>query len=160
MKKSTVVMVVLVVLAVSTLIVTSVMSNNRKAQEDNDAIALVATWADRLDGQTKESGAYIRYKDASESEITEAVDPWQNYLVVQYSKGGFSEVLKVRSLGRDGKTHTKDDIVEQRQSTNLSGVGSGIKDNIEETAEKAGRGGASGIIQGLAEGAKKVKEKK
>jgi hypothetical protein len=126
---------------------------------DETAQALVNEWADRLDGQTKDSGSYILYRLASESSITEATDPWERCLVVQYSKGGFSEILKVRSLGPDGKTHTSDDIVAERQSTNLSGIGSGIKNNVEETAERAGRGGASGVVQGLAEGAKKVREK-
>ncbi len=165
MNKTTVItaVVAIAVLASAFFGIRGIIGWRARAAEEkvawDSARAMVMQWADRLDGNTKESGTYIRYGDAAESKIVEATDPWGNCLVVQYSKGGFSQILKVRSKGPDGNSHTDDDIWTERQSTNLSGIGSGIKENIEETAERAGRGGASGIIQGLAEGAKKVKEK-
>ena len=166
MNKTTVVTVVVVILvAVSGTIfgVRGVLNWQARIAEKEaaraNARALVDEWADRLDGNTNDSGTYIRYNDTAKSDIAEATDSWGNCLVVQYSRGGFTQILKVRSKGPDGNSHTPDDLWTERQSTNLSGIGSGIKDNIEETAERAGRGGASGIIQGIAEGKEKVKAK-
>ena len=66
----------------------------------------------------------------------------------------------MRSAGPDGMTDTKDDIVALRGSVNLKGVGAGVRQNIEETAGKGGRGLARGLVQGAREGlAKKDKPK-
>lgn len=111
---------------------------------------LVSIWADQLDGDTTSAGTYIKYNDANQGELPEK-DAWGHNLLYQYSRGGAIEAVKVRSIGRDGKPGTKDDIVYTKRSVNLAGVGSGIRDNIEATTENGGRGLIRGSLQGLKE---------
>jgi len=112
--------------------------------------ALTRRWADELDSQTTESGVYIRHQG---DQLPDA-DPWNNKLRVQYSQGGVNEIVKVTSAGPDGKFDTDDDIVEQRMTANLAGVGEGIKKNIGEVSENVASGAMKGTIQGVKEGIK------
>jgi hypothetical protein len=109
----------------------------------DDARAQCRQWADKLDKQTTETGIYVRWQ----GETLPDKDPWGNELRIDYSQGGVAESLTVRSFGPDGKSHTDDDIVEQRQSVNFKGVGTGIKKNAEETARHVGKGLVKGIIE-------------
>ncbi len=134
----------------------------RSARDDDECRAAVAEarakcrqWADKLDRQTTETGVYIRWQ----GETLPDKDPWGNDLRVDYSAGGLAENVTVRSLGPDGKSHTDDDVVEQRLSVNLKGVGAGIKKNAEETAHHIGKGLVRGVVDGGKEsirGAKKA----
>lgn len=76
------------------------------------------TWADRLDGDIKEDGAYRKFNDAHITSLPER-DPWGGVIKVKYSSVGIKEILKVISAGPDGKEGTRDDIVETRQSTRV-----------------------------------------
>lgn len=111
----------------------------------DEAKALVNRWADQLDTQTEATGIYVRRQGPLDN------DPWGSPLTVTYSQGGLAETLVVRSVGPDGVSHSKDDLVATRISMNVKGVGTGIKKNAEETAENAGRGFARGVIQGAKE---------
>jgi hypothetical protein len=115
----------------------------RQAAIDN-ARAQCRQWADKLDKETTETGVYIRWQ----GETLPDKDPWGNELRVDYSQGGVAESLTVRSLGPDGKSHTDDDIIEQRYSVNFKGVGTGIKKNAEETARNVGKGLVKGFVEG------------
>ncbi len=64
------------------------------------------------------------------------------------------EILKVSSAGPDGKFDTDDDLIQERSSTNLAGVGEGIKENIGDVAERAATGAVKGTFKGLKEGIK------
>lgn len=55
------------------------------------------------------------------------------------------EIVEVRSFGPDGKDHTKDDIVNERHSANLAGVGAGIRDGAESTTKGAVKGALDAI---------------
>lgn len=81
-------------------------------------------------------------------------DPWGNKLRVSYSRDGLSEIVKVKSAGPDGQFDTDDDVVEQRMTANLAGVGEGIKENIGEVSENAAEGAVRGTIEGVKEGIK------
>ncbi len=98
--------------------------------------------ADELDGNTTEGGTYIKKENSYD--LNEA-DSWGNAIHVNYSKGGFMEILKVTSAGPDGQRGSKDDIVIERKSANLSGVGSGVRDNIGETIKNATKGFKEGM---------------
>ena len=95
-----------------------------------DAQALCERWADQLHQQTTESGSYVRW----EGETLPDADPWGNPLQVAYSQGGVAESVEVRSLGRDGVSHTADDVVAARRVVNFKEVGHGIKAGAEEAA--------------------------
>jgi hypothetical protein len=112
------------------------------------AEALCSEWADRLDRQTTETGVYIRWN----GDTLPDKDPWGRNLLVEYSQGGVSEVVVVRSLGPDGESNTRDDVRAPRFAMNFKGVGTGIKNNAEEVSERAGRGLARGVIDGAKEG--------
>jgi hypothetical protein len=108
------------------------------------ARALCDQWADQLDRQTTETGTYVRH----DGETLPASDPWGNQLRVAYSMGGMAELVEVRSLGSDGKTHTEDDVIAVRHSLNMKGIGTGIKNGAEETSRNAARGAVKGIADG------------
>ena len=111
------------------------------------AAAQVQRIADDLDGRTTETGVYVRVKDADIKET----DPWGTRIKVGYSQGGVAEMVEVRSAGPDREFNTKDDVVADRMSANLKGVGEGIKKNAEETAGNAAKGVVKGAVQGLKE---------
>src|SRR5947209_8370365 len=106
------------------------------SQRVANARAQVSRWAEQLDGQTTDAGAYIRHPA---NQLPEN-DPWGTPLNVTYAQGGFAETLSVRSAGPDGVFFTQDDIVAQRSVVNLKGIGKGAKDNIEEFSQNGARG--------------------
>lgn len=110
----------------------------------------VARWADRLDRQTTATGVYIRHPGEQLPER----DPWGVPLKVAYEQGGVAEAIVVSSAGPDGEFDTQDDIIQQRMSANLKGIGEGIKKNAAGVAEDAAAGAAKGMIKGLKEGVK------
>ena len=112
----------------------------------------VTRWADRLDRQTTETGVYIRHPGEQLPER----DPWGVPLKVAYSQGGVAEMVVVSSAGPDGEFDSQDDIIQQRMSANLKGVGEGIKKNAAEVAEEAAAGAAKGMVKGLKEGVKEA----
>lgn len=118
-----------------------------------EAQAAANRWADKLDGMTNPNGTYQRWKQAALPET----DPWGQAFIVTYTMGGMAEQLTVRSLGPDGESNTEDDIVAARSSLNLKGVGTGVKENMEEVAEKAGRGAAKGMVRGLKDGINEIR---
>ena len=125
-------------------------SDPRPAQ----ARAQVERWADRLDGQTNEAGVYQRHEGAQLPEV----DPWEERLRVEYSQGGFAESLTVRSMGSDRQSHTDDDIVASRSTANLKGIGTGMKENVEEFSQRGSRGAFRGAIEGLKDGIRGTKD--
>ena len=84
-------------------------------QRQTTARTQCRTWADRLDGDITEQGAYRQYQ----TPMLPEQDPWGNEIKVMYKRGGIKEILKVFSVGPDGKEGTRDDIVEVRQSTRI-----------------------------------------
>ena len=129
----------------------SVVRGSLKRQaEVEEARGQVIIWADRLDGHTTPAGVYIKVEGKNDGDLPES-DPWDNPLRYQYSRGGIMEIVKVRSVGPDGKPATRDDLVEVRKSVNLAGIGSGVRDNIEGTIEGGARGFFRGGMQGLKE---------
>jgi hypothetical protein len=120
---------------------------NKESAKITEAQGLCNKWADKLDGETTDSGVYQRPADPYLPEK----DPWGNALVVFYSRGGGMETLEVRSYGPDGKDYTPDDISSKRSSVNLAGIGSGVRDNIEETTEGGARGAVRGALDALNE---------
>jgi hypothetical protein len=118
------------------------------------ARAQVKQWAEKLDARTTDSGSFLRHQGPTEP------DPWGKDLLVSYSHGGMQETLSVRSAGPDGVEFTEDDLVEVRSKMTLQGIGTGIKRNVEEVAEKGGKGLARGVVQGLREGLKQAEPPK
>lgn len=112
----------------------------------------VKRWADNLDRQTTETGVYVRHK----GEHLPDRDPWGTPLKVAYEQGGVAETVVVSSAGPDREFDTRDDIVQQRMSANLKGVGEGIRKNAGEVAEEASAGAAKGMVKGLKEGVKEA----
>lgn len=112
----------------------------------------VTRWADRLDRQTTETGVYVRHQGEQLPER----DPWGLPLKVVYEQGGVAEVIVVSSAGPDGEFDTEDDIIQQRMSANLKGLGEGIRKNAGEVAEQAAAGAAKGMVKGLKEGVKEA----
>ena len=120
------------------------------SDERNRATALTQAtrWADKLDRQTTETGVYVRHQGEQLPER----DPWGVPLKVVYEQGGAAEMIIVSSAGPDREFDTTDDIIQQRMSANLKGIGEGIKKNAGTVAEEAARGAARGMITGLKEG--------
>ena len=141
---STIVAFLVVAVGGSILITSAVAEAGRR----EESTSKVLKWAEKLDGMTTENGTYERW----EGEELPEVDAWGNNLRVSYSQGGVMEFVSVRSIGKDGKSHTKDDLVDTRQATNLKGIGNGIRNNIEETAESGAKGTLRGALVGLKEG--------
>ena len=131
-------------------------NNAQLEAQRKEAQSQVSRWADKLDGQTTETGAYVRPK---KTELPEK-DPWDASLTVAYSQGGTAEVLVVRSVGPDGMSHTEDDITAQRSTVNLKGIGEGIKKNASKIAEETSKGAVRGLIRGAKEGVKEAFQKK
>jgi hypothetical protein len=141
----------MLLIAVITMLVCAVtaglvLTNVAGYRRLDEARAQVRRWAEQLHGQTTDAGVYIRHPGNRLPED----DPWGTPLVVSYSQGGFAETLTVRSAGPDRALHTQDDIVEQRSVLNLKGIGMGVKNHVEEFAEKSARG----VVRGTAEGIK------
>lgn len=128
-------------------------SPSRPPEDPNlpEARRLVATWADKLDGQTTDTGVYIRWPNGTLPED----DPWGQALRVAYSQGGVAEHLTVRSAGPDGIDHTPDDVAATRHAVNLKGFGEGVKKNAEETSKNAAKGAVKGLVEGAKEAIKK-----
>lgn len=110
----------------------------------SEARRLVATWADKLDQQTNDTGVYVRWPNATLPED----DPWGRPLRVEYSQGGVAEHVTVRSAGPDGEERTSDDMVATRHAVNLKGIGTGVKKNAEETSKNAAKGAVKGLVEG------------
>lgn len=111
------------------------------------AKAMVGQWVERLDAQTTETGVYVRH----EGEVLPETDPWGNKLRVSYSRGGMAEIVKVASVGPDGVFGTDDDIRQERQSTNLAGLGEGLKSGAQELASESAKGAVKGLVSGVKE---------
>lgn len=118
----------------------------KTAEDPNVAEArrLAATWADKLDRDTTDTGVYRRWPNATLPDV----DPWGHELSVEYSQGGVAERVTVRSPGPDGVSRTPDDVVAVRHAVNLKGIGEGVKKNAEETSKNAAKGAVKGIIEG------------
>jgi hypothetical protein len=114
-------------------------------QRKADARALCEQWADRLDKKTTDAGIYIRWA----GDTLPDADPWGNPLRVSYSQGGVSEMVEVRSLGGDERSHTEDDIAITRVAMNIKGLGTGPKEGIEDTTANAAKGLVKGTIAGI-----------
>ena len=151
MKKGFSLIEVIVVSIVAVVVLTAIFYfvgvSNRNAREFEKARAQVETCVENLDAQTNDTGTYIRVPNGDLEEI----DPWGTPLKVLYSQGGVMEVIKVSSAGKDKSFGTNDDLVAHRQSTNLKGLGNGIKGGAEETSESI----AAGLVKGVKRGLKK-----
>jgi hypothetical protein len=121
-----------------------------------EARAQVDRWAEKLGGQTTDTGVYIRHAGEQLPED----DPWGTPLSVNYTGGGFAETLTVRSAGPDQVFHTDDDIVARRSVVNLKGVGKALKENVEEFAQQGSRGMAKGAVEGIKQGVQEALGKK
>jgi hypothetical protein len=128
------------------------LSSHKEKEKKNDiALGMVRSLADELDAKTTKSGVYIK----PDGNILYGLeDPWGTKIKAIYSKGGVMEMIKVSSAGPDRKLGTSDDLVVKRSATNLSGLGSAVKDNVEEVMEKGSKGLMKGLIGGLKEGIK------
>jgi hypothetical protein len=121
-----------------------------------EARAQVRRWAGQLDARTTETGVYVRHPAGPLAEA----DPWGTPLTVAYAQGGFAETVTVASAGPDRAFHTDDDLVETRSAVNLKGVGTGVKQNIEETTRRGARGTAKGTLEGIKDGVREAFTKK
>lgn len=134
-----------------TVVALAVFAGCSSAQMEKDleqARAKTRSWADRLDSQTTDTGTFIRHQ----GDQLPDKDPWGTALRVRYSRGGVSEVVTVSSAGPDRQFDTDDDVIEERWSTNLAGVGEGVKKNVGEVAENAAAGMVKGTMKGVKEG--------
>ncbi len=110
----------------------------------------VGRLADHFDRQTTASGVYIR---PANNRVGER-DPWGTDIIVEYSQGGMAEIVTVTSAGPDRELHSADDISTFRQSTNLKGVGEGIKQHAGEVAGEMAKGAIKGAVEGVKESVK------
>ena len=114
--------------------------------------------ADHFDRQTNAAGIYVRPANNQAGER----DPWGTAIIVEYSHGGLAEIVTVTSAGPDREFHSSDDVSTFRQSTNLKGVGEGIKQHAGEVAGEMAKGAVKGAVEGvkesIKEGAQDVKE--
>ena len=110
----------------------------------------VGRLADHFDRQTTASGVYIRPANNQAGEN----DPWGTPIVVEYSQGGMAEIVTVTSAGPDRELHSADDISTFRQSTNLKGVGEGIKKHAGDVAGEMAKGAVKGAVEGVKESVK------
>jgi hypothetical protein len=138
---------VFVGVALVCIITNALVLNYGANQRAAETYAQVSRWAEQLHGQTTDAGVYVRHPA---NQLPEN-DPWGTPLTVAYTQGGFAETLTVRSAGPDRVFYTQDDILVQRSVVNLSGIGKGAKDNIEEFAENGARGLTKGGVQGIKE---------
>ena len=65
-----------------------------------------------------------------------------------------AEIVTVTSAGRDRELHSTDDLSTFRQSTNLKGVGEGIKKHAGEVAGEMAKGAVKGAVDGVKESVK------
>ncbi|MEZ6090041.1 MAG: hypothetical protein R3C05_18845 [Pirellulaceae bacterium] len=126
---------------------TSGCGNATLHREIEQAQAQVRRIVAELDQRTTETGVYVRIKD---DDIVE-IDPWSTRIEITYSQGGIAETVSVRSAGPDRLFHSDDDVVAQASTTNLKGVGEGIKKNSEEVAKNVGKGLVKGVVSGVKE---------
>lgn len=129
--------------------------NPQAAKDLQMAKSQVNTWVERLDTQTTKTGVYVRHQD----EVLPEVDPWGNKLRVSYSQGGLAEIVKVSSAGPDGMFGNDDDIREERQTTNLAGVGEGLKSGAQDLANESAKGVVKGVVAGVKESLPKFGKK-
>lgn len=120
------------------------------------ANAQVKRIAEDLDKRTTATGVFVRVK---EDEIKE-VDPWGVVIKVSYSQGGIAEVISVRSAGPDKELFSRDDVVAETIAANFKGIGTGIKENAQETAANVAKGMVKGTFDGITESAKGLLPKK
>lgn len=106
--------------------------------------------ADHFDRQTTPAGVYVRPANNQTGEN----DPWGTAIIVEYSQGGVAEIVTVTSAGLDREFHSADDISTFRQSTNLKGVGEGIKQHAGEVAGEMAKGAVKGAVEGVKESGK------
>ena len=129
-----------------------------ESQNVGRAQSQVGRLADHFDRQTTPTGVYIRPANNQAGER----DPWGTAIIVEYSQGGIAEIVTVTSAGPDREFHSTDDVSTFRQSTNLKGVGEGIKKHAGEVAGEMAKGAVEGAVDGvkesLKEGAQDVKE--
>ncbi len=78
-----------------------------------------------------------------------AVDAYGRALACSVKKATLNYVLEVRSSGPDGLPKNSDDIVVSRSKPHGETT---IINEAEKAAEAVGRGGASGVIQGVKKG--------
>jgi len=110
----------------------------------------VGRLADHFDRQTTPTGVYVRPANNQAGEN----DPWGTAITVEYSQGGMAEIVTVTSAGPDRELHSADDISTFRQSTNLKGVGEGIKKHAGEVAGEMAKGAVKGAVEGVKESVK------
>ena len=110
----------------------------------------VSRLADHFDRQTTPAGVYVRPANNQAGEN----DPWGTAIIVEYSQGGMAEIVTVTSAGPDREFHSADDISTFRQSTNLKGVGEGIKKHVGEVAGEMAKGAVKGAVEGVKESVK------
>lgn len=146
MKRSLLIILGVAMIGIFTVALLLINAANERLRAE--ARATVTRWAEQLHGQTTDAGVYIRHPAQQLPEN----DPWGTPLNVAYGQGGFIETLTVRSAGPDRAFYTDDDIVAERSLMNLKGIGKGVKDNVEEFAQK----GARGLTKGTAEGIKET----
>ena len=142
-------------LALASFIVLGCSGEGRNVER---ARSQVGRLADHFDRQTTAVGVYIRPANNLAGER----DPWGTDIVVEYSQGGMAEIVTVTSAGPDRELHSLDDISTFRQSTNLKGVGEGIKKHAGDVAGEMAKGAVKGAVEGvkesIKEGAQDVKE--
>ena len=114
--------------------------------------AQVARLVEDLDRRTTETGAYVRVKDGDIKDR----DAWGTPIQVFYAQGGLAETVTVRSAGPDREFHTTDDIQGTGVSANLTGVGNGIKKNVEDVAANTAKGLVKGTVSGVKESIKET----
>ena len=104
----------------------------------------VQEWAEKIDRERDKAGAY---KDQTFGEIGQ--DSWGTPLVFDFRRGGLTESFEIRSLGRDKRIYTRDDIVARRSTLNFKGLREGIKEDAQEVAKEKARGIIKGAIEEL-----------
>ncbi|MEK6257278.1 MAG: hypothetical protein AABP62_01545 [Planctomycetota bacterium] len=145
-------------LALASFIVLGVLGCSGDSRNVERARSQVGRLADHFDRQTTSAGVYIRPANNLAGER----DPWGTDIIVEYSQGGMAEIVTVTSAGPDRELHSADDVSTFRQSTNLKGVGQGIKQHAGEVAGEMAKGAVKGAVDGVKEsvkeGARDVKE--
>ena len=137
----------LTVLALASFIALGCSGEGRNVER---ARSQVGRLADHFDRQTTPVGVYIRPANNLAGER----DPWGTDIIVEYSQGGLAEIVTVTSAGPDRELHSTDDISTFRQSTNLKGVGEGIKQHAGEVAGEMAKGAVKGAVEGVKESVK------
>lgn len=86
----------------------------KQADIENVKIAdeIVSVWTAKLEKELDDNEAFIKYEGVTE------VDPWGQFIAVEYSKEGSEETMVVASAGPDESFGTNDDITRTRKTTN------------------------------------------